>query len=170
MERDEHIFLEAYDAFADPLYRHCFFRVFSAERAQELVQEIFIRTWQYMRKGGQIENMKAFLYRVANNLIIDETRKKKTISLEYLLENDPALEPVSDGERRMEVAVLISEVTQAMNRLPLEYQELLILRYLDGFEPREIAALWNVSPNSVSVKLNRAIKALRSLLKPDQPP
>ena len=63
-------FLNAYDAYADAIYRHCFFRVFSKERAEELAQETFMKTWEYVARGNVIENYKAFLYRVTNNLII----------------------------------------------------------------------------------------------------
>ena len=70
-------FLTAYDKYADAIYRHCFFRVFSKEKAEELTQETFMRTWQYLEDGKEVLNLRAFLYRVANNLIIDHSRKKK---------------------------------------------------------------------------------------------
>src|SRR5690349_19793406 len=60
-------FLQAYDEFADPIFRHCYFRVFRRDRAKELVQETFLRAWEYQLQGKPIENIRAFLYRIANN-------------------------------------------------------------------------------------------------------
>lgn len=60
-------FLAAYDEWADAIYRHCFFRVYSKERAEELVQDTFMKTWQYLEKGNEVENLKAFLYKVAKS-------------------------------------------------------------------------------------------------------
>ena len=80
-------FLKAYDEFADPIFRHCYFRVFNRERAKDLMQETFTKTWEYLNQSpitnheSRITNMRAFLYRVANNLIIDNSRQKDERSL-----------------------------------------------------------------------------------------
>ena len=76
----EEEFLTLYDAYADAIFRHCFFRVYERERARDLVQETFARTWEYAAKGNAVENARAFLYRVANNVIGDEVCEKKETS------------------------------------------------------------------------------------------
>ncbi|MFA6274092.1 MAG: sigma factor [Candidatus Paceibacterota bacterium] len=64
----------------------------------DLVQDTFVKTWSYLRKGGKIEIMKAFLYHVLNGLIIDQYRKRKTISLDTIQEK--GFEPMTkDSER-----------------------------------------------------------------------
>src|SRR6185369_164461 len=95
-QKIEREFLEAYDTYADALYKHCFFRVYSATRAEELVQDTFMKTWDYLAKGKDIENLRAFLYKTANNLIIDYSRKKREISLEQQLAENPGWEPTAD--------------------------------------------------------------------------
>jgi RNA polymerase sigma-70 factor (ECF subfamily) len=90
-------FLAAYDNYADAIYRHCFYRVFSKPLAEELTQDTFMKTWKYLEGGKQVENLRAFLYRVANNLIIDHSRKKKEERLDALLEKSADLEPAYDG-------------------------------------------------------------------------
>ena len=157
-------FLQAYDSYAEALYRHCFFRVFSRERAEELVQDTFMKTWQYVKEGNKVLNYKPFLYRVANNLIIDHSRKKKEDSLEALMENNPGAEPSYDGSMEMEQRVLMRDVYKAMEQLPPESKQLLIMRFVDDLDPRDIAEILEISPNHVSVKLNRAIKALKQFI------
>src|SRR3989344_3747748 len=90
--------LDAYEGLGDALYRHCFFRVFNKSRAEELVQETFLRAWQYINEVKDVEHMRAFLYRIANNLIIDNYRKKKEESLDVLLAESHAYEPSGDGK------------------------------------------------------------------------
>jgi RNA polymerase sigma factor (sigma-70 family) len=157
-------FLAAYDSYAEAIYRHCFFRVFSAQRAEELTQETFLKTWEYLGDGKEIQNIRAFLYRVASNLIIDDSRKKKEESLEYVLEKNPSLDPISDGEEEMGRKLELKEIMAVLNKLPRDTREILTFRFVDDLDPKDIAEILNISPNNVSVRLNRATKVLREAL------
>lgn len=161
LKEKERQFLEAYDKYADAIYRHCFFRVFRKGRAEELVQETFMRSWEYLVEGKRIENFRAFLYRVANNLLIDESRKKKEESLDQLLENDAAAEPSYGGHKDAERQILLKEVVSEMQGLPHEEREILVMRYVDDLDPKEIAEILEITPNNASVKISRAMKALK---------
>ncbi len=154
-------FLEAYDKYQEAIYRHCFFRVYSKTRAEELVQETYMRAWQYMAQGKVVENLRAFLYRVANNLIIDESRKKKEDSLEVLMDKSPGYEPSYEGHKKIEKQVLYQEIIEGMDDLPQDYKEILMFRYVHDMDPKEIAEILNTNANNVSVKINRAVKALK---------
>lgn len=154
-------YLAAYDEWADALYRHCFFRVYSKERAEELVQDTFMKTWVYLSQGNEVANLKAFLYKVANNLVIDNSRKKKEQSLEALMEDSNAHEPSYEGHKEIENSVMFGQVMEVMKELPDNYRELLIMRYVDDLHPREIAEVLGVKPNNISVTLNRAVAALK---------
>jgi RNA polymerase sigma factor (sigma-70 family) len=155
-------FLSAYDAYADALYKHCFFRVYSRTRAEELVQDTFMKTWDYLGKGKEIENLRAFLYKTANNLIIDYSRKKREISLEQELEEKPGWEP-ADDRPTLEHNLLLQQVRDSLKQLPEEARQLLTWRYIDDLDPKDIAEILDVTPNNVSVKLNRALQLLKSL-------
>src|SRR6185503_9024516 len=124
-------FLSAYDSYEAAIYRHCFFRVYNKTRAEELVQETFMRVWQYLMQGKTVDNIRAFLYRVANNLIIDESRKKKEESLEVLMDKSPGFEPSYSGHKTMEKKVLYNEVLEDMEELPPDYKDILMLRYVN---------------------------------------
>ncbi len=159
--KKERQFLEAYDKYADAIYRHCFFRIFSKSRAEELVQEVFTKSWEYILEGKRIENFRAFLYRVANNLIIDESRKRKENSLDQLLEDSPASEPSCDGRKDLEYGEVLREIRARMGDLPQEDKEVLVMRYIDDLDPKEISEILGISANNVSVKINRAMKYLK---------
>jgi len=160
--------LEAYDSYSEALYRHCFFRVFSRARAEELVQETYLRTWKYLREGKEIENIRAFLYRIANNLIIDDSRKRKEESLDALMEESDAFEPSYDGHKAIERNVLLNEIIAVIKKLSPGDRELLISRYVDDLDPKEIAEILHTTANNVSVKLHRAMKSLKAFLEKEK--
>lgn len=156
--------IDAYDAHSDAIYRHCYFRVFKKTRAEELVQDTFIKTWEYMKKGKEIENIRAFLYRVANNLIIDESRKKKEQSLDELIEQNIFSEPSYREEKIFEHNIILAEVKEKIKNLSEEDQNLITLRYFDDLDPKDISEVTGDNANNVSVKLNRALTKLKQYL------
>lgn len=160
---DEREFLRCYEEWSDALFRHCYFRVFERERARELVQETFTRAWAYLSAGQRIENMRAFLYRVANNLIIDESRKPRALSLDALHETD-GFDPPGKDHLRIGAGASVREVMKALARVAPEKRELIVLRHVNGFGPKEIAEITGDSENVISVRLHRAVQELRRVL------
>ncbi len=167
-------FKEAYERYSDELFRHCAMRLSDRERALEITQEAFLRTWNYLSRGEEIQELRPFLYRTLKNLIIDEYRKMKTYSLEGMV-NEEEGETVEsllphDDSNSLEAAVDRFEGRRAMAllaQLPDTYREVVILRYVDGLSPKEIAQQLSESENTVSVRLHRALKKLRDLLETD---
>src|SRR3989344_3440161 len=90
-EQKEEAFTQGYQTHADAIYRHCYFRVHNKELAQDLTQETFIKTWKYIIEGKEIKNLKAFLYKVAINLIIDDSRKKKAVVFDSVKEKEASV-------------------------------------------------------------------------------
>ncbi|MBI2484596.1 sigma-70 family RNA polymerase sigma factor [Candidatus Uhrbacteria bacterium] len=155
-------FLEGYDKYADAIFRHCLFRIFSRERAEELAQEVFTRTWAVMCRGEHILNFRAYLYRVANHLVIDEVRKKRpSLTVDELLEK--GIEPSTDEHKRLPDLLEGRRILERLEQLPEDDREVLLLRYVDGLGPKEIADLLHCEPNTVSVRIHRAVKRLRDL-------
>lgn len=155
-------FVKAYDELADAIFRHCWFRIGDRERAKDLMQDTFTKSWQYIVEGASVNNMKAFLYRVANNLIIDEYRKKKEISLTYLQEQgyNPGFDDRKRNENRIDAQFAISTI----NKLDEKYREVVLMRFIDELLPKEIAEITGESENNVSVRLHRGIKQLKDIL------
>ena len=158
-------FLAAYDEHADAIYRHCYFRLLDKDRAEELTQDAFLKTWQYLESGNEVDNLRPFLYRVATNLVIDHVRRKKEDSLDAALEANPQAEPVGTDARDVERNVLLNQVKRSLAELGQEERDLVTMRYIDDMNPREIAELMGITPNHVSVKLNRAVTRLRTLIR-----
>jgi RNA polymerase sigma-70 factor (ECF subfamily) len=167
----EQQFKDGFERYSDELFRHCAMRISDRERALELTQDAFMRTWDYVRKGGEVRELRPFLYHTLRNLIIDEYRKAKTYSLEALAENSESGTVESllpqDDTNTLESAMERFDSKQALakvSELPELYREVLLLRYVEGLSPKEIASIVDESENVVSVRLHRGLKKLRELL------
>lgn len=158
----EALFEEAYADYSDAIYRHCHFRVFDREKGKELMQETYMRVWTYLSEGKKIDNIRAFLYRIANNLIIDYVRKKKEVSLDDLQEK--GMDPGYDGTQEMQRRVDESTIMNSLGELDKSYRDVVVMRYIDGLTPAEIAEIVGQSANTVSVRLHRGLKQLRTHL------
>lgn len=160
----EKIFNEAYEAYSDAIFRFCFFKISDKEKAFDLAQETFVRLWNYLRTGDkEVDNVRAFLYKIARNLIIDEYRKKSTFSLDALREG--GFDVRMDGHKDIQLEVDAREVVDAMYLLDELYRDVALLRFVEGLQPKDIAESLSLTENVVSVRLNRAVKKLRIILK-----
>ena len=162
-------FLNAFDEYADALFRHAVLRVSDRERARDLVQDTFTKVWDHVHSGKEVQHWRGFLYRILNNLIVDEYRKKHEVSLDALLEDElsfaePLLATGSriEEESRLDDAILIERIRVFIPQLPEPYRVAITLRYVDGFTPKEIAGLLEISENVASVRIHRAVEKLNS--------
>lgn len=142
------------------LRAHAFFKLNNKTTSDDLVQDTFIKTWTYLVKGGKIELMKAFLYHVLNNLIIDEYRKRKNVSLDALI--DSGFEPAVESERLLKIldgkAVIL-----LINQLPIKYQAVMKMRYIQELSFKEIAEVTGQTKNALGVQAHRGLKKLKEL-------
>lgn len=158
-------FARFYQEHREAIVKHCYYRCGDRELAKELAQETFMRTWKYIRKGKEVENMQAFLYRTATNLLINALKKRGRqthVSLETLVEEGVEFEDKASPEAQMITAQTIAKV---IHELDEKQQELVRMRYIQGLPPKEIAKQMNVSPNTISIRLTRALKQLRPFIK-----
>jgi RNA polymerase sigma-70 factor (ECF subfamily) len=159
-------FLEAFDAYADVLYRHVFFRVSNKDLAHDLVQDTFMKTWDYLVKGNEVKEFKPFLFRTLNNLIIDEYRRKTTESLDALLDENEvpegAFEELREGGlEALEIKLDAARLESYLQRMPEQYRQVVVMRYIDSLQPQEIADILGESVNVISVRIHRGIAWLR---------
>jgi RNA polymerase sigma-70 factor (ECF subfamily) len=154
---------EAHYNYAKELKARAFYKVNDRSLSEDLVQKTFMKTWNYLVKGGKIETMKAFLYHILNNVIIDEYRKHKALSLDGLLEKgyEPSVDYSSGIVNLMDgkLAVLL------IDRLPEKYRKVMQLRYVEDLTLEEISEITGQSKNTIAVQVHRGLEALKSLYK-----
>lgn len=168
-------FGKVYDQYVDRIYRFAFLKVSSQEVAEDIASETFLRGWKAVQNPGvEIENVSAFLYQIARNLVTDFYRKKgkvKIVSTENVtIVQSPALhncdiykEQVSPLEE-VEIEMEMKGVQKALSQIKPDYQDIVIWHYLDELSVPEIAKILDKSEGAVRVQLSRALKALRGAM------
>lgn len=160
-KKQQDILTLAHHDYEKKLDVYAFFKVHDKTISKDLVQDTFIRTWEYLVKGGKIELMRAFLYHVLNNLIVDEYRKRKNLSLDDLIEK--GFEPNSGDPSRLFDILDGKAVIRLIKKLPASYQEVMELRYVHELSLEEISRLTGRTKNALAVHFHRGLKKLKVL-------
>ena len=140
---------------------YAFFKTRNHATAQDLVQDTFIKTWGYLVREGKIDLMKPFLYHILNHLIIDEYRKRKTSSLDALLEK--GFDPGFDNSERIHNVFDGETALRLIQYLPAKYEKVMRMRYAQDLSLKEIALITGQSRNAVAVQAHRGLIKLREL-------
>ncbi len=165
MEDIEKEFLDAYNTHSNQIFRFVFFRLSDREKAKELTQETFLKTWVYISKTGAMKNIKAFLYKIASNLVVDEYRRggrAKVTSLDLAMENghDFAVEEKESLLDKLDG----SQILGLVKLLPKSYADVLYMKYVEDMSISEIAEAVGGSNNVVSVRINRGMRKLKKIV------
>lgn len=158
-------FTEIYEKESDALFRYCFMRVHDREKAIDIVQDIFTELWKAYNAGMKIEYQRAYLFTLAHNRIIDWYRKKKSESLDVLLENDNGSKLFDPADEHMHSDIVFSaeakRVLKTMEKLEPIYRDVLYLRFTEDLTPAEIGKIINETANTVSVRITRGLEKLK---------
>ncbi|MBC7766464.1 RNA polymerase sigma factor [Arenimonas sp.] len=157
-------FTDLYNSQTDALFRYCFFRMSDREQAKDIIQEAFMRVWDMLRKDVEVNNLRALLFKVTSNLVIDWYRKKKAISLDSMMETNEGDQGLQISDESFEQIEIQSEgkiLLTKIQKLDSTYQQVVYLRFVEDLSPKEIASIVNLSVNVVSVRINRGIEILK---------
>ncbi len=159
-------FVKLYNQNASKVYRFLFLKTNSKQDAEDLASEAFFKLWEYIQQRNQIDNPRALLYSIANNLLVDYYRKKPQKEILAEPEN-PALAKIEDKKHfkdRISLNSEIKEIQQALKKIKPTYQNIIIWRYLDDFSIKEIAQIMEKPEGTVRVLTHRALKSLKKRL------
>ena|SRR5882672_4015328 len=147
-------------------------RVSDPADAEDILQDVFYELIEAARLVKPIEEVGAWLFRVARNRIIDRFRKKRTESLEALsaVEREYApvedLLPAADGGPETAYArrLLLEELDEALDELPEEQRLVFVAHELEGRSFKELAAQTGVGLNTLLSRKRYAVLHLRARL------
>lgn len=162
-EYDAQALAEIYDRYAEPIYRYLYRYVGDAAQAEDLASEVFLRLLQVLGTSrAPRDRLQGWLYRVAHNLAMDSFRqasKGATLSLdEGLVAAGDS--PPSIVEKRQDQ----QQLRMAISQLTPDQQQVILLRFGEGFKIAEVSRLMGKSEGAVKVLQHRAVKRLRKLL------
>ena len=143
------------------IYRYCVRMTRNPTASEDLVQEVFARVLRYSRTFREGTHFKAWLFRVSKNVCNDHFRKhRREVELEAPDER-PADAPLA--QQTLEQAEDVIRLNRALDRLPDDRRELLVLSRFEHRKYSEIAQLLDCSVGAVKVRVHRTMKQLREI-------
>lgn len=155
---------EIYDSYSPGVFRYAIRLLGDAVLAEECVAETFSRFLKGLRNGGGPQDyLQAYLYQIAHHWITDFYRRQPPPA--FPLDDDM----VNELDDPVQVAVENIEreqVRAALVRLTPEQRQVVVLKFLEGWENEAVAAQMEKPVGSIKALQHRALDALRRMLLP----
>ena len=154
-----------------PIYSFVYRYIRDSQEAEDIAQEVFIKTWRNLKKFDKNRSFKTWIFSIAKNTSIDWLKKKKTIPFSNF-ENE-AGENILTGtltdllplpDELFERAGVAKMLDTVMNQLAPKYRMVLFLRYNDHFTFREIGETLGEPLNTIKSRHRRALIQLKKFL------
>ena len=159
---DQKALAEVYDRYNNGIYYYALRLLGDPSLAEDCAAEIFSRLLRALHDGGgPTDNLKAYLYRSAHNWITDHFRRIPPLPLDS---DSNLAQPDSDPCQQAEKSIGQKRVRAAMRLLTSEQQQVIALRFVEGWDLDEIAASLKKPVGAVKALQHRAIAALQKIL------
>jgi len=176
LRNDERAARELVVRFERPVFSLVYRMVRDRELAEDLTQEVFVRTFNNLRRYDRSYKFSSWLFKIAYNLTVDHLRKKrvKTISMHgspdaVTTERQEATSLTLESEEEapdevLEARELAGALEEAIAKLRPEYRTAILLRHVEDRPYEEIADIMDVPLGTVKTYIFRARRELRDLL------
>lgn len=171
MKGDKQAFGMLYENYLNEIYRYIYYRVADQIEAEDLTEMVFLKVWEKLpriTKDSAIQNFRAWIYRIAHNLVVDRHRATKpTLSLDQinsLQDAGPTPEAiVHRREKAQQLAQLISELDPRL-------QQVVTCRFISQWSHAQTAQVMGLSEGHVRVLQHRALKRMQKMILDDSVP
>ncbi len=179
--KDSGAFGTLFELYYPKILKYTVFRTGNVEVARDITSETFYKAMKNLWKFRWIgATFSAWLYRIAGNLIIDYFRNRKAeyFFMKNTLEKTKKDAPsdfrnieneIIEAREELERNKDYSEIKQYLFKLPALYQEVLVLRYIQGYKVKDICSILNKKEGTVKSLISRGIKLLKQLMQPFSP-
>jgi len=155
--------------YLDGLYSYALVLSRNQAEAEDLVQETCLRALRAMERLRRDSNVKSWLFTILRNIWLNQLRQRKTAPDMVELEADERVADRAVDSSRDPHAAYVSDlereqVRRAVERLPLEFREIILLREYEELSYEEIATMLQCPVGTVMSRLARARTKLRDLL------
>lgn len=158
--------MERYQA---PVFRMVFYRTRSQTDAEDITQEVFLQALRHLPRLRETDKFKGWLFRIAINRIRDYRRRGRFRALfEPWLgsaqDDEPHFEPAAsdDPAADLERSQFWQRIGGALDRLPRMEREVLLLRFFEGLEMREICMALGKSDSTIKTHLYRGLRKFQA--------
>jgi RNA polymerase sigma factor (sigma-70 family) len=140
-------------------------RLVGPNDAEDVLQRVFYEVWRHNDRYDPSRSLTAWVLGIARNRAIDHLRRQRNTAVaSENLEDIPG----EDGRELAERYARAREVRNALNRLPTEQREVLVLAYFGGYTQSEMATYLELPLGTVKARAFRGLRRLAELLTPKQ--
>ncbi len=173
---EERAFDELVERYQSRLLNFVYRTIGDRDRAEDLVQEVFIRVYRHLSRFDRTKKFSTWIYTIASNLAKNELRNRsrnplvlfQTIKAKFEDEERPL--QFEDTQSRPDDMYrkrhLREAVEDSVAKLPVHHREVFVLRELEGKSYEEIAEITGVNLGTVKSRLNRARSAFAEIIEP----
>ena len=133
------------------------------EDIKDIVQDIFLRSYENIKSFDPSLRFSSWIYRIAHNMFINHLKKKSRNPLIFVdfdtFLAHPAYEDPSEKER--EQKEMEKMIALCLDQIPLKYREVLLLYYSEGLAYKDIADVLQIPQGTVGIRIQRGRVALR---------
>lgn len=164
IERDQEAFGELYDRHVVRVYRHIYYMLGNQAEAEDLTAQTFLRAWEaidrYQVRGAPFVS---WLLRIAHNLGVSYLRSRRESSQLHdgIVDDTLRRDPESSYEQTADEEL----VREAILKLREEQRQVIILRFIEDLDYREVAEIIGKSVAAIRVIQHRALQSLRKQMK-----
>ncbi|MBD3311229.1 MAG: sigma-70 family RNA polymerase sigma factor [Candidatus Magasanikbacteria bacterium] len=164
-KKDPEAYGKLYDFYVEKIFRFVYYKISNREETEDLVSDIFLKAWHYLigDSNKDVNNFNAFIYRIARNSVIDVYRKRAN-KQECSLDQIGGQIAVESNFKNIELKQEVDIILKGLSKLKEDYQEIIILKYIEELSTKEIAQVMEKSQANVRVTSHRAIKVLKKVL------
>jgi len=157
----------------DALYRTALRMTKNTNDAEDLVQETYVKAYRFWEKFEQGSNARAWLFKIMNNVFINEYRSKSrtpvAVNVDELDDNFlygqlATSAPADDPEKKLFAKIFDDDVKRAIENLPDDFRLVVVLSFIEGFSYQEIAEIADLQLGTVKSRLHRGRKLLQKEL------
>jgi RNA polymerase sigma-70 factor (ECF subfamily) len=154
-------FGDLYRIYLDRIYRYVFYQVNDRMTAEDITEDVFMKAWKAIGScKGKEKTFSAWLYRIARNHLINTLRSMKKCRS---IEEDNLVE-VIDSKVKVEAEIEYQELLKKISCLPKNQRQIIILKFVEGLDNREIGKIVGKNEGAIRVSQMRALATLRGKL------
>ncbi|MES2213433.1 MAG: RNA polymerase sigma factor [Patescibacteria group bacterium] len=133
------------------------------DNIEDVVQEVFIKTYQNIQSFDTKQKFSSWIYRIAHNTYVNALKKQSRSPL-YMFDFDTLIshtvvdDPIVKEREQKEMRKIVDA---GLEKLSPNYREILVLYYLEEFSYQEISDILRIPIGTVGIRLSRAKAALR---------
>jgi RNA polymerase sigma-70 factor (ECF subfamily) len=160
------LYAEIIERYQGKLFAYLFRLIGNREEAEDLLQDVFIKAYRNINSYDTARKFSSWIYRIAHNEAVNFIKRrylKRFISWEDVSSTKDKLEVRSMDDGPDEIWIKkesVKGVGEAINKLPLKYRQVLLLRYFSDKSYEEISEILGKPLNTVGTLINRAKKKL----------